>query len=1479
MGVKSTPRTSDIPYVVQRHVLLGDGSRAVPLHALLTSRLPRGALLLLALAAILGALTGSSRAAAGPLTVTPVTWDVLGLDSNNVNTGPAAFPVGVRVCNTGSDPATNVVGTWSWKTAQGSFTAPAEGATAEVGTMTAAECRQVFFEVQLNRNPSSRKKSRDYQITVTGDGGLSASGPRRTLYVQPLVSQSRNSTKKLAGPGGCNLTYTVCDPAPLNLVVGRTYTYKLYAETSTAYKQIETFASLNASFLQVVSTSATYSNPSGGSSPSWYGDACGWDPATRTCVGPVNIAGGKAGGRVVVTIVAKAVATGTLAAASVKPVIYDFSGASYHYNADHDSFALTSGAITVRYELETTVTGNGKVTSSPNGTTSTGVSSGIDCGGAGTTCAVGYGSGTTVTLTATGNGLDLFTGWSGGSCSGLVPICVVTMDQSRSVTASFTGESSYPLTVSKVGNGTVTASSGALDCGATCVANYASGTVVTLTASAATGWAFDGWSGAGCSGTGTCAVAMSDPRTVTATFSEQTFELTATVTGNGIVSSDPGIVYCGNGNTSCSDVYGAGTVVTLTATPGSGQSLTGWSGACSGSASTCVVTMSEARSVTASFTGTTTYTLDVATGGSGTGTVTSSPAGINCGSTCSASYADGTSVTLTASAGSGSSLTGWSGDCSGTATTCTVTMSQARDVTASFGTPQTLTVTKSGAGSGTVTSSPAGVDCGATCSASFAEGTSVTLTATPAGGSAFTGWSGDCSGTASCTVTMTQARAVTATFVPAYTLTITRSGSGMGTVTSSPAGVDCGTMCSAEYVSSTSVTLSAAASTGSRFAGWSGEGCSGTGTCTVTMSQARDVTATFVALYTLTVTKTGSGSGTVSGGGIDCGTTCGTDYDDGTVVTLTASASAGSFFAGWSGDCSGTASCTVTMTQARAVTATFLPAYPLSVTGAGSGSGSVTSSPSGIDCGATCSLELEDGTAVTLTAVAASGSRFAGWSGEGCSGTGTCTVTMSQARDVTVTFVALYTLTVTKSGSGSGAVSGSGIDCGTTCGADYDDGTSVTLSAAVSTGSRFAGWSGDCSGTQTCTVTMNAARAVAAAFVAVHTLTVTTQGPGAVTGGGSYDHGTVVTLTATPSPGARFLGWSGECSGTGTCTVTMTEARSVTATFAARHVLTVTKHGSGRVRSHTQGIDCGTTCASEYDEGTVVTLEAVPASSSRFVGWLGACSGARLTCTVAMSGSRNVTATFASESVRLSRRVSGRGAIVCEGGCRGAYEPGAEVTLRARPDRGQRFLGWSGACRGAQVTCTVSMDAARHVRARFGPVLALRLELSRRLVYHLPYERGRIRAVAAWGGRPLAGARVELVITCPGRRSTAMLPTDADGSLTFAWGTTMPDRVRLVGCRVEGRVRAHGQHATARPGTLRFIHPLWPEATWHDGRLVVRIWGRAGERVRLFANGHAVGEARSGHAGWVDVVTADVTPGSTLWVTGARGHVSHRITT
>lgn len=406
----------------------------------------------------------------------------------------------------------------------------------------------------------------------------------------------------------------------------------------------------------------------------------------------------------------------------------------------------------------------------------------------------------------------------------------------------------------------------------------------------------------------------------------------------------------------------------------------------------------------------------------------------------------------------------------------------------------TLTVTL--AGTGTVTSSPTGIDCGSTCAYAFNSGTLVTLTATPGSGFAFAGWSGGvCTGTGTCQVTMDAAKAATATFAPSYNMFITKTGAGSGTVTSSPAGINCGATCLYSFASGTVVTLTASPTAGSSFNGWSGEGCSGTGTCQVTMSAAKSVTADFVALptFTLSVSKAGAGTGTATSSpvGINCGSTCSAPFASGTVVTLTASPLAGSTFAGWSGGCSGTGACTITMSAAQSVTATFNVAstttFTLSIVKAGTGAGTVTSSPAGISCGAACSSAFATGTVITLTAVPDSGSTFTGWSGAGCSGTSTCVFTISADTPVTATFdgTSAYTLSVSKVGTGSGVVTSApaGIDCGTTCSFSFAADTVVTLTAVPDSSWTFGGWTGaGCTGNGTCVVTMSAAQSVLATF-------------------------------------------------------------------------------------------------------------------------------------------------------------------------------------------------------------------------------------------------------------------------------------------------------------------------------------------------------------------------------------------------------------
>lgn len=291
---------------------------------------------------------------------------------------------------------------------------------------------------------------------------------------------------------------------------------------------------------------------------------------------------------------------------------------------------------------------------------------------------------------------------------------------------------------------------------------------------------------------------------------------------------------------------------------------------------------------------------------------------------------------------------------------------------------------------------------------------------------------------------VTQSFAVLAT--PSFALSVTRTGSGSGSVLSGPAGIECGAVCSANFAANAQVTLSATPDAGSTFGGWSGGGCSGTGGCVVTLSAAQAVQANFVPLTSFAVSisgaqevpingATGAGVGTavidpvantidywfdvdgLSGaltgahfhGPAARGASAGVKLDIGanpfvgTIAYVEADEAAllaGQWYVNYH-------TATFSSGELRGQLDNLGGLFVLQVARSGDGFGSVTASPPGIDCGSICSTAHSADSVVVLTASAGQGSAFVGWSGA-CSGSDpVCSVTMSQARNVTAQFDAL----------------------------------------------------------------------------------------------------------------------------------------------------------------------------------------------------------------------------------------------------------------------------------------------------------------------------------------------------------------------------------------------------------------------------------------------------------------------------------------
>ena len=288
----------------------------------------------------------------------------------------------------------------------------------------------------------------------------------------------------------------------------------------------------------------------------------------------------------------------------------------------------------------------------------------------------------------------------------------------------------------------------------------------------------------------------------------------------------------------------------------------------------------------------------------------------------------------------------------------------------------TLNINTTGDGSGSVDREPN--------QATYDYGTLITLTANANAGSSFNEWRGDLIGASNpVTLTIQGTTSITASFalIPPQTYNLVVNVLGQGIVTPT----------SGTYISGTLVSLSAAAHSGWQFVGWSGGLTSPTAPISLTMASDKVITATFTQIptYTLTVNTGGDGSGSVlldPSGGI---------YEQGTVVTLTASSDSGSVFSGWAGSLMiGTNPVSLTMDSDKTVTAIFttIPSYTLSINITGSG----TITPA--------SGSYLSGTLLSLSATPNAGWQFAGWSGDLISTTTPISLSMAGDKIITATF-------------------------------------------------------------------------------------------------------------------------------------------------------------------------------------------------------------------------------------------------------------------------------------------------------------------------------------------------------------------------------------------------------------------------------------------------------------------------------------------
>jgi hypothetical protein len=415
-------------------------------------------------------------------------------------------------------------------------------------------------------------------------------------------------------------------------------------------------------------------------------------------------------------------------------------------------------------------------------------------------------------------------------------------------------------------------------------------------------------------------------------------------------------------------------------------------------------------------------------------------------------------------------------------------------------------------------------------------------------------------------------------------------------------------------------------------------------------------------------------------------------YAPGTEVTLTPVPGVGFWFTGWSGDHVGDEEpLVVTINSDTTITATFERFWTLTVDVLPAPSGDVE--VDGAVPGAyPAALEFLEGTPVDLTALPNAAWDFDRWTGDLTGTNTTGSVTMDGDKQVTAHFVLHeYTLDVYINGCGEVTKDPNQ--------ATYHYGDTVELSAAACTGWHFADWANDLTGGENPAVlTIDADKVVVGSFAQdEYVLDVNVVGQGTVTKDPdqfTYHYGDTVELCQEPDPCWEFAGWSGDASGTDTCTsVEMNGHRTVNATFVKIQYDVTTSVDPAGVGTVTGG---GT-----YNCGDTATLEAAATDPCYvFDHWSGALTGSANPSSLTVDADKSVTAHFVKIQYDVTTSVDPAGVGTVSGG--GTYNCGDTATLEAiATDAGYVFDHWSGALTGSSNPASLTVDADKSVTAHF----------------------------------------------------------------------------------------------------------------------------------------------------------------------------------